>query len=51
MARSMSRARLFDTEISRSEQRGGDLNFDATRMVFENVVAESGGGHLNMAAR
>lgn len=26
----------------------GDFNFDATRMVFENVVAESGGGHLNM---
>jgi translocation and assembly module TamB len=26
----------------------GDFNFDAARMVFDNVVAESGGGHLNM---
>lgn len=26
----------------------GDFNFNATRMVFENVVAESGGGHLNI---
>jgi translocation and assembly module TamB len=26
----------------------GDFNFDAARMVFENVVAESGGGHLNL---
>jgi translocation and assembly module TamB len=26
----------------------GDFNFDATRMVFENVVAESGGGHLTI---
>ena len=26
----------------------GDFNFDATRMVFENVTAESGGGHLNI---
>jgi translocation and assembly module TamB len=25
---------------------GGDFNFDATRMVFDNVVAESGGGRL-----
>ena len=24
----------------------GNFNFDATRMVFENVVAESGGGRL-----
>ncbi len=27
---------------------GGDLNFDVNRMVFENVVAESGGGHLKL---
>jgi translocation and assembly module TamB len=27
---------------------GGDFNFDASRMVFDNVVAESGGGHLNI---
>ena len=26
----------------------GDFNFDASRMVFENVLAESGGGHLNI---
>ena len=26
----------------------GDFNFDASRMVFENVTAESGGGHLNI---
>src|ERR1700730_8488396 len=26
----------------------GDLNFDAARMMFENVTAESGGGHLNI---
>jgi translocation and assembly module TamB len=26
----------------------GDFNFDATRMVFDNVVAESGGGRLSM---
>ncbi|MBZ5641698.1 MAG: translocation/assembly module TamB domain-containing protein [Acidobacteriia bacterium] len=26
----------------------GDFNFDAARMVFENVVAESGGGHLDL---
>jgi translocation and assembly module TamB len=26
----------------------GDLNFDATRLMFENVTAESGGGHLNI---
>jgi translocation and assembly module TamB len=26
----------------------GDFNFDATRMMFENVSAESGGGHLNI---
>ena len=26
----------------------GDFNFDATRMVFENVIAESGGGKLNI---
>ncbi len=26
----------------------GDFNFDATRMMFENVTAESGGGHLNI---
>jgi len=26
----------------------GDFNFDAARMVFENVAAESGGGHLNL---
>jgi translocation and assembly module TamB len=24
----------------------GDFNFDTTRMMFENVTAESGGGHL-----
>jgi translocation and assembly module TamB len=27
---------------------GGDFNFDANRMVFDNVVAESGGGHLSV---
>ncbi len=27
---------------------GGDFNFDAARMVFENVTAESGGGHLTI---
>jgi translocation and assembly module TamB len=27
---------------------GGDFNFDVNRMVFDNVVAESGGGHLTM---
>jgi translocation and assembly module TamB len=27
----------------------GDFNFDATRMMFENVTAESGGGHLSIA--
>jgi translocation and assembly module TamB len=26
----------------------GDFNFDASRMVFDNVRAESGGGHLNL---
>jgi translocation and assembly module TamB len=26
----------------------GDFNFDASRMVFDNVTAESGGGHLNV---
>jgi len=26
----------------------GDFNFDATRMMFENVTAESGGGHLTI---
>jgi translocation and assembly module TamB len=26
----------------------GDFNFDANRMVFDNVVAESGGGHLTI---
>jgi translocation and assembly module TamB len=26
----------------------GDFNFDASRMVFDNVTAESGGGHLNI---
>src|ERR1019366_7451434 len=26
----------------------GDFNFDASRMVFDNVSAESGGGHLNL---
>jgi len=26
----------------------GDFNFDAARMAFENVVAESGGGHLTL---
>ena len=26
----------------------GDFNFDATRLVFENVTAESGGGHLSI---
>jgi translocation and assembly module TamB len=26
----------------------GDFNFDATRMIFENVTAESGGGHLTI---
>ncbi len=26
----------------------GDFNFDATRMVFDNVVAESGGGRLTI---
>jgi translocation and assembly module TamB len=26
----------------------GDFNFDAARMMFENVTAESGGGHLNI---
>jgi len=26
----------------------GDFNFDATRLMFENVTAESGGGHLNI---
>jgi translocation and assembly module TamB len=26
----------------------GDFNFDASRMVFENVTAESGGGHLTV---
>ncbi len=27
---------------------GGDFNFDVNRMVFDNVVAESGGGHLSI---
>lgn len=27
----------------------GDFNFDAVRMVFDNVSAESGGGHLSLA--
>ncbi len=27
---------------------GGDFNFDVNRMVFDNVVAESGGGHLTL---
>jgi translocation and assembly module TamB len=27
----------------------GDFNFDATRMMFENVTAESGGGHLSVS--
>jgi translocation and assembly module TamB len=26
----------------------GDLNFDANRMVFDNVMAETGGGHLTI---
>jgi translocation and assembly module TamB len=26
----------------------GDFNFDAARMMFENVTAESGGGHLTI---
>lgn len=26
----------------------GDFNFDANRMVFDNVVAETGGGHLTI---
>ncbi len=26
----------------------GDFNFDANRMLFDNVVAETGGGHLNI---
>jgi translocation and assembly module TamB len=26
----------------------GDFNFDATRLMFENVTAESGGGHINI---
>jgi translocation and assembly module TamB len=26
----------------------GDFSFDASRMVFDNVTAESGGGHLNI---
>jgi translocation and assembly module TamB len=26
----------------------GDFNFDASRMVFDSVVAETGGGHLTM---
>jgi translocation and assembly module TamB len=26
----------------------GDFNFDATRLMFENVTAESGGGHLTI---
>jgi translocation and assembly module TamB len=26
----------------------GDFNFDASRMVFDNVVAETGGGRLNI---
>jgi len=26
----------------------GDFNFDATRLTFENVTAESGGGHLTI---
>lgn len=26
----------------------GDFNFDVNRMVFDNVVAESGGGHLSI---
>ncbi len=26
----------------------GDFNFDATRMMFDSVTAESGGGHLNI---
>jgi translocation and assembly module TamB len=26
----------------------GDFNFDAARMAFENVTAESGGGHLSL---
>src|ERR1035437_6240397 len=26
----------------------GDFNFDASRMMFDNVSAESGGGHLNL---
>ncbi len=27
---------------------GGDFNFDANRMVFDNVMAETGGGHLTL---
>ncbi len=27
---------------------GGDFNFDATRMVFDNVAAETGGGRLTI---
>lgn len=27
---------------------GGDFNFDASRMAFDNVSAESGGGHLTL---
>jgi len=27
----------------------GDFNFDASRMVFDNVVAESGGGNLTLS--
>jgi len=27
---------------------GGDFNFDASRVVFDNVSAESGGGHLTL---
>jgi len=27
----------------------GDFNFDATRMNFDNVTAESGGGHLSLS--
>lgn len=26
----------------------GDFNFNATRLIFDNVTAESGGGHLNI---
>jgi translocation and assembly module TamB len=26
----------------------GDFNFDTTRILFENVTAESGGGNLNI---